>query len=83
MSPDFVHAQTPRINERCAELGRYGRLAGSLRFPVARKLRRPAFQRKFKRIGPAFFISALFSNLCTKSNMPSAFKSVCQLPIVS
>src|SRR2546422_510126 len=32
--PAFVHAQPPREIEACAELGRYSRLTGSLRFPV-------------------------------------------------
>jgi hypothetical protein len=29
----FAHAQSPRDNECCAALGRFGRLTGSLRFP--------------------------------------------------
>src|SRR5262249_52839122 len=53
-----MHAQTPRKTECCAELGRSGRLTGSLRFPVTCKSNRDISACK---LTSQFFTEPLYS----------------------
>src|SRR5262249_21178643 len=55
-----MHAQPPREIECCAELGRSGRLTGSLRFPVFFKLIRDVCQRKLRPRTLSVFLPSLY-----------------------
>jgi hypothetical protein len=59
----FAHAQSPRENECCAALGRFGRLTGSLRFPRIGKTKNAFDEEQVASEQASIFLFPLYSRL--------------------